>query len=183
MQSMVTSALAFLSGNFDQEEKEWLDLGALLLTLRDEFEAAGSVVDFVGPEHVKCFCRPNAVARAFTNLIENCCHFGTEVVIRASVIDDKVIVDVEDDGPGIPAHRRQDVIEPFVRLDPSRTNHSGSVGLGLSIVQEIVSAHQGTLTLLDRQPHGLVARIMLPAVGSRSQGHSPHAGQSKAGRG
>jgi signal transduction histidine kinase len=170
MQSMITSALAFLSGNFDQEEKEWLDLGALLLTLRDEFEEAGSVVQYTGPEQMECFCRPNAIERAFTNLIENGCHFGTEVVIRASVAGDRIVVDVEDDGPGIPKHRRREVIEPFVRLDPSRSNHRGSVGLGLSIVQEIVSAHKGTLTLLDREPHGLIARIELPATGPRKPG-------------
>lgn len=162
MQSMVASALAFLSGSLDQEEKEWLDLGALLLTLSDEFEEAGSSVCYVGPEQLECFCRPNAMTRAMTNLIENACHFGSEVTIKACVVGDKVIIDVEDDGPGIPSDHKQDVVEPFVRLDPARADRPGSVGLGLSIVQEVVSAHNGTLALLDRKPKGLIARITLP---------------------
>ncbi|HWK48034.1 MAG TPA: ATP-binding protein [Stellaceae bacterium] len=167
MQSMVTSALAFLSGSFDEEEKEWLDLGALLSTLCDEFEEAGAAVRYEGPEQIRFFCRPNAMARAVTNLIENGCHFGSEVTISASTIGGDIVIDVQDDGPGIPAQRRQEVIEPFVRLDPSRSDRPGSVGLGLSIVQEIVRAHDGTLTLLDRQPNGLIARITLPL----SRGH------------
>ncbi|MDQ0391648.1 ATP-binding protein [Labrys monachus] len=166
MQSMVTSALAYLSGRVDQEEPEWLDLGALLHTLRDEFEEAGFHVHYDGPERLECFCRPNAMARALTNLLENACHFGREITIRADTTVGGIIVDVEDDGPGIPDDRRRDVVEPFVRLDPSRANRPGSVGLGLSIVQEILSGHDGTLALLDRQPHGLVARITLPNRGS-----------------
>jgi signal transduction histidine kinase len=123
----------------------------------------GAVVQYEGPERLEFFCRPNAMTRMFTNLIENGCHFGTEVTIKAWIIDDCIIVDVEDDGPGIPDDRKQDVIEPFVRLDPSRSGRSGSVGLGLSIVHEIVRAHGGTLSLMDRAPNGLVARVKLPA--------------------
>jgi signal transduction histidine kinase len=165
MQAMVTSALAFLSGNIDEEEKEWLDLGALLSTLGDEFEEAGAAVSYEGPEQIRFFCRPNAITRALTNLIENGCHFGNEVTINASIHDSAIIVDVADDGPGIPAQRMQDVVEPFVRLDLSRSTRPGSVGLGLSIVNEIVQAHGGTLALFDREPQGLVARLTLP-VGS-----------------
>jgi signal transduction histidine kinase len=167
MQSIVASAVAFLSGSFDKEEMEWLDLGALLLTLCDEFEEAGCAVRYIGPEQLRCFCRPNAIARAITNLIENACSFGTEVTINASMLGDEVIVDVEDDGPGIPQDRKRQVMEPFVRLDPSRAGRPGSVGLGLSIVQEIVTAHSGTITLFDREPNGLIARVTLP-VSARS---------------
>ncbi|MGO9132431.1 MAG: sensor histidine kinase [Methylovirgula sp.] len=162
MQSMVTSALAFLSGSFDQEEGEQLDIAALLLTLCDEFEEAGYSVHYAGLDQLAFFCRPNAMARALANLIENGCHFGTEVFIKLAVASNSIIIDVLDNGPGIPEDRKQDVIEPFVRLDPSRSARPGSVGLGLSIVQEIAKAHGGTLTLLDRIPSGLIARLEFP---------------------
>lgn len=71
-------------------------------------------------------------------------------------------IDVLDDGPGIPEDRLRDVIEPFVRLDPARRDRPGSVGLGLSIVREIVHAHGGTFALVNRKPTGLIARIVLP---------------------
>jgi signal transduction histidine kinase len=162
MQSMVSSALTFLSGSFDEEERERLDLAALLLTLRDEFEEAGYAVHYEGPERLEFFCRPNAIARAVTNLVENACHFGTKTTIKLATSRQAIIINVEDDGPGIPEDRKPDVIEPFVRLDPSRSARPGSVGLGLSIVQEIVKAHHGTLKLVDRIPCGLVACMEFP---------------------
>lgn len=163
MQSMVTSALAFLSGNFEREEKEWLDLGALLSTLCDEFEEGGVAIRYDGPRQIQAYCRPNAITRAVTNLIENGSHFGKEVTVGAAVRHDgTIVIEVTDDGPGIPGQHLQDVIEPFVRLDPTRSGRAGSVGLGLSIVKEIVQAHSGSLELINRQPNGLTARLTLP---------------------
>lgn len=162
MQSMVASALAFLSGNFDEEEKEWLDLGALLSTLCDEYDETGAIISYEGPEQMLFFCRPNAINRALTNLIENAIHFGETILVTASVEAETIMIDVVDDGPGIPKDRLRDVVEPFVRLDPSRSSRPGSVGLGLSIVKEIVEAHGGTLELIDRLPTGLIARVVFP---------------------
>ncbi|HDR9834141.1 TPA: HAMP domain-containing protein [Burkholderia multivorans] len=161
MQAMVTSALAFLSSGVDREEKEWLDLGALISTVCDEYEEAGSAVRYVGPEQIRFFCRPDAMRRALTNLIENALHFGSGVAVIASVDGQSVHIDVVDDGPGIPEDRLQDVIEPFVRIDPARGDRPGSVGLGLSIVREIIHAHGGTFMLVNRKPTGLIARIVL----------------------
>ncbi|WP_159288999.1 ATP-binding protein [Methylosinus sporium] len=163
MHSMVASAVSFLSGAFHEEEKEWLDLGALLSTLCDEFEETGANIRYEGREGIPFFCRPNAIQRAVTNLIDNGLHFGSRVIVSASIERDRVIVDVADDGPGVPENRIEDVIQPFVRLDPSRSSRSGSVGLGLSIVKEIVEAHQGALELVQREPNGLVARIVFPS--------------------
>lgn len=163
MQSMVTSTLAFFSDAHSAEDEEWLDLGALLSTLCDEFEDAGAAIRYVGPRHILFRCRPNAMMRAFTNLVENGCHFGNAVTIRTSVRSHGIVIDVTDDGPGIPEQRLRDVIEPFVHVDPSRSHRPGSVGLGLSIVNEIVQAHRGTLTLMNGETKGLVARVDLPA--------------------
>lgn len=159
MQSMVSSALAYLSGSFDEETEEWVDLAALITTLCDEYEEAGATISYKGPGQIRFFCRPNAIARALTNLIENGIHFGPSVRVSASANVDDITIDVADDGPGIPKDRIQDVVEPFVRLDPSRSSRPGSVGLGLSIVKEIVEGHKGTLELIDREPSGLIARL------------------------
>ncbi|MUZ75391.1 HAMP domain-containing protein [Agrobacterium vitis] len=164
MQSMVTSALAFLSGSFDNEEREWLDLDALLITLCDEYEETGATITYRGLEQIRLFCQPNAITRALTNLIENAIHFGETVLVTASTQAAAITIDIADDGPGIPKDRVQDVVEPFVRLDRARSRRSGSVGLGLSIVKEIVEAHSGTLALIERQPSGLVARITFPIL-------------------
>lgn len=164
MQSMVTSALAYLSGSFEEEEKEWLDLGALLATIPDEYEESGATVSYEGPEQIRFFCRPNAINRALTNLVENGIQFGGNVRITAAAEGGFITIEVSDDGPGIPQDRMQEVVEPFVRLDRSRSGRPGSVGLGLSIVKEIVNSHGGVLELVDRQPSGLVARLRFPDV-------------------
>ena len=164
MQSMISSALAYLSGNFDEEAKEWVDLGALITTLCDEYEEAGASISYEGPTQIRFFCRPNAITRALTNLIENGIHFGSSVQIRASIEGGAITIDVADNGPGIPKDRIQDVVEPFVRLDPSRSSRPGSVGLGLSIVKEIVVAHGGILELIARDSTGLVARIKFAMI-------------------
>lgn len=162
MQAMVASALSYLSHGLDNEELEWLDLGALLQTLCDEYQESGADVRYQGPQPLRLFCRPNAINRAITNLVDNGIHFAKEVRITAGSDHGVVAIDVVDDGPGIPPEQLSEVIEPFVRLDPARSTKPGSVGLGLSIVKEIVESHNGTLALMPNTPHGLHVAIRLP---------------------
>ncbi|OZI37265.1 two-component sensor histidine kinase [Bordetella genomosp. 10] len=162
MQTMVDSALSFLSSGLDKEAREWLDVGALLSTLCDEYEEGGARIRYDGQADVRLYCRPNAMQRACANLIENALAYGDSAVVDAVREQGEVVITVSDDGPGIPAQRLQDVTEPFVRLDPARAQRPGSVGLGLSIVAEIVRAHGGTLSLENRRPSGLCARIRMP---------------------
>ncbi|WP_321886943.1 ATP-binding protein [Paraburkholderia bannensis] len=161
MQTMVSSALAFLRTGNDDESKEWLDLSALIATICDEYEEAGAVIRYEGPRQIRCFCRPDGMQRVLANLIDNALRFGETVVVVASVRAETILIDVSDDGPGIPETRLRDVLEPFVRLDPSRGGQPGSVGLGLAIVRDIVRAHGGELTLINRRPVGLTARVVL----------------------
>ncbi|ALM85846.1 ATP-binding protein [Bordetella sp. N] len=168
MQTMVDSALSFLSSGLDNETGEWLDVGALLSTLCDEYEETGARIRYDGRADIRVYCRPNAMQRACANLIENALAYGDNVVVDAVVENDEVLITVSDDGPGIPAQRLEEVTEPFVRLDPARAQRPGSVGLGLSIVAEIVRAHGGRLTLENRRPAGLCARIRLPLDAPRS---------------
>ncbi len=159
MQTMVNSALAFLSGDSVTEEKEWLDLGALLSTLCDEYEDSGARIHYDGPDQIPFLCRPAAIQRVMTNLIENAICFGGFVAVIASVRGAHIMIDVSDDGPGVPDEKLTDVMEPFFRLDSARAGRPGSVGLGLSIVNDIVRAHGGTFRLFNRKPSGLTARI------------------------
>ena len=89
--------------------------------------------------------------------------FGAEATIRLRVSADQLTIDVEDDGPVISDAQKQNVLEPFVRGDDARNmDEAAGFGLGLSIANAIVLAHGGTLSLHDRQPHGLVVRMQLP---------------------
>ncbi|MBU9172110.1 ATP-binding protein [Burkholderia gladioli] len=165
MHAMVVSALAFLGSRTTRENKEWLDLGALISTLCDEYAESGAAIECCGPEQVRLFCRPDSMHRMLTNLIDNALEFGERVVVSTAVEAGTVRIEVIDDGPGIPEARLADVVKPFVRLDASRGGAPGSVGLGLSIVYEIVQAHGGRFTLQNRQPSGLVARVEFDYAG------------------
>lgn len=159
MQTMVTAVLGFLSHGFDQEKKEWLDLNALLTTLCDEYEEAGASIRLAQTGTIRLYCQPSAIQRALSNLIENAIHYGSDVVVQAMQNQGVVTIDVLDDGPGIAPERIAEATEPFVRLDTSRGDRPGSVGLGLSIVKEIVQMHNGRLTLSNRVPTGLIVRM------------------------
>ena len=71
-------------------------------------------------------------------------------------------IDIDDEGPGIPEAELSRVLEPFYRIEESRSRETGGVGLGLAITQSIVQAHGGTLTLSNRPTGGLRASIALP---------------------
>ena len=71
-------------------------------------------------------------------------------------------VTIDDDGPGVPAARREDVFRPFVRIDTARTSGSGGVGLGLTIARDAVRSHGGEVVLEDSPLGGLRARVTLP---------------------
>jgi len=76
----------------------------------------------------------------------------------------EIVVDIADDGPGIPEAERANVFKPFVRLEGSRNRKTGGNGLGLSIVKSIVEAHQGRIELSNRPDGGLLVRVTLPRM-------------------
>jgi signal transduction histidine kinase len=101
--------------------------------------------------------------RAVTNLVENAVCYGAGGLVRLTAAPNLVVIAVEDEGPGIPDGRKGAMMEPFVRGDAARSMDGRSgFGLGLSIARSVAAAHGGSLTLLDREPKGLIARIELP---------------------
>ena len=103
------------------------------------------------------------LSQLIRNLVENAATAAhTTVRLGTTERDGVAVLTVEDDGDGIPAEDRERVFERFVRLDTSRARASGGSGLGLSIVQEIVKAHHGTVTLAPAASQGTVATVTLP---------------------
>ena len=85
---------------------------------------------------------------------------GEPVELETKQENDKVVVEVRDRGPGIPASEVDRLKRPFTRLDDSRAG-AGGAGLGLAIVERVARAHGGALELLPRQGGGLIARLTL----------------------
>jgi len=163
MHSMLSSVLSFLRNGRKLEPMTLVDVATILELVADQFTDMGYTVSYVGPGHAMATVRPDDLLRSVTNLVENAVKFGTTTMIRLSVLPDDMTIDVEDDGPGISDADKPHVLEPFVRGDHARNmDEATGFGLGLSIAQAIVAAHGGALSLHDRDPHGLIARIRLP---------------------
>jgi signal transduction histidine kinase len=163
MQRMINGALSFLDNRRITEATEDVDLGSLVESICIGFADSGKDVVYTGTYGLNCSCQPTAITRAVNNLIENGCRYGTHVVADVRRQDQHVIIDIRDDGPGIPAKMREIVMQPFARLDPARAS-DGGLGLGLSIVRDVVRRHGAELILMDAEPKGLLVRIRLPLM-------------------
>ena len=109
--------------------------------------------------------RPLAIRRAVDNLVNNARRYGGSVLVTLERSQSNVLVHVEDDGPGIPAHKREDAVKPFTRLDQARGQNLGSgVGLGLPIVADIANAHGGQLLLAESERLGGLKATMTLAL-------------------
>ena len=131
------------------------DVMALIRQVVEDAQRAGQAA-YLGPmEGIDLLdapvpLRPMALRRALENLIGNALRYGTRAEVGLAVMDRTLRISVEDDGPGIPAERRDEAQRPFTRLDPARNQDKGSgVGLGLAIVADIARLHGGVLRLHD----------------------------------
>lgn len=166
MEALVKGALTYLSEGQDGGNRSVIDVSSLLQTVADQFVDLGHQdVAYSGPDSLTARVEPHELQRAVTNLVENALRYGKDplITIERSAAGD-LEIRVEDSGPGIPAHRREAMMEPFARGDEARNmNDFEGFGLGLSIARVIAEAHGGRLELRDNAPQGLAAVIVLPA--------------------
>jgi signal transduction histidine kinase len=119
-------------------------------------------VAFSGEHGVHHTCRPEALARAVRNLIDNAVKYGGGARVELRPAPSFVDIVVADTGPGIPEDKLQLATEPFERLSAARESDQGGFGLGLAIARAIAEGHEGQLMLAKNEPHGLLATIRLP---------------------
>ena len=105
--------------------------------------------------------RPRSAA-ASRNLVSNAARFAKEISITGHRDHRWLTVNVDDDGPGIPAEMREEVFRPFLRLDDARNQDEGGTGLGLAIARDIARSHGGDIALGDSPMGGLRATVRVP---------------------
>ena len=167
MAAMTEATLRFARDDADQEAATEIDLAACLRDLVETQSDLGHTVSYSGLDQLAFVCRSTALKRSLRNLVENAVRYGEQARLHLSATPDDVVILVEDDGPGIEEDKIADVFEPFVRLEESRSQETGGVGLGLAIARSIVRAHGGELSLENRMAEtgdrvGLTARVVLP---------------------
>lgn len=162
MEEMISAALTFVRDASRPGERTPLELSSLLESLCDEMAETGAATEVASGEKVVLEGDPMALRRLFSNLLENAVKFGGRARARVFREASNAIVEIEDDGPGIPPQDREKVFEPFYRREPSRSRQTGGIGLGLAVVRSIARGHGGDVDLVNRSGGGLTARVQLP---------------------
>ena len=158
MEKMLNNYLQFAKTQSLEETLE-IDLFEMFNEIKNNF---GSDILIKNKEKIKLKGRPIALKRSFENIIQNGLTYGQKVYIDIQKSLNRVIVIIEDDGPGIPEDQFKNVFKPFFRLDKSRSLNQSGVGLGLAIVEDIINSHGGSIQLSKGKFNGLLVKISLP---------------------
>ncbi|WP_420996128.1 ATP-binding protein [Cupriavidus sp. 30B13] len=162
MNGLIDATLYYLrerDGNAAPRQR--VDVHALLQAVVDDANEIGQDVTLAGAA-APLLAYPAELRRAVVNLVENAHRYGGSARIELADSPERVLIDVCDNGPGIPPEDMARVLEPFYRLETSRSRTTGGVGMGLSIASDIVARHGGELNLANRPEGGLRVRITLP---------------------
>ena len=164
MKEMIESYLAFAKGEGEEKVKNesiYLLFKEIVTKTNNQKKVQ---INLKISKNIKFFIKPLAVKRALSNVLSNAIfHANKKIVITAKKIQNKgTLIIFEDDGPGIPESKRDEVIKAFYRIDESRLSNFGNTGLGLTITKNIVSGHGGSLELSDSSIGGLQVKIYLP---------------------
>ncbi|HUN47549.1 MAG TPA: ATP-binding protein [Stellaceae bacterium] len=162
MEAMVASTLAFAKNDVQSEPREAIDLAALLQSLSEDMTDCGQAVSYDGPAHATVQARPVALRRSLMNLLNNAVNYGRAARVRLAEAAGGAVVEIDDDGPGIPPEEQEEVFSPYYRLERSRNRETGGTGLGLSIARGIIRAEGGNIELANRPEGGLRVRVTLP---------------------
>jgi two-component system, OmpR family, osmolarity sensor histidine kinase EnvZ len=159
MEKMLNDYLQFAK-NQAQENTSKIDLKAIFNSIKDQLNNEKLIISEM--DEIKLEGRPMALKRSFENIIQNGLTYGNKVIISIKKGTNRVIIEIEDDGPGIPEDQYKNVFKPFFRLDKSRSLNQSGVGLGLAIVEDIINSHGGSIQLGKSRLKGLQVKIFLP---------------------
>jgi two-component system OmpR family sensor kinase len=162
MKLMISAALDFIRERSLAGARERFDFRALVESVTDDHRDVGHEVTVESGAPISLVADPVALRRMVVNLIDNAIKYGVRARVRLHVAGDHCVLEVDDDGAGIPPTLQERVFEPFFRAETSRNRDTGGIGLGLATVRAIVLDHGGTVALLNREGGGLRVSVTLP---------------------
>ena len=160
MEKMLNEYLEF-SRHQKNEETEIVNLDDLVKDLVKKYDK--KEIDLSIEEDLQINIRPNSIKRCISNLLDNGLSYGKKIKISAQKTVSNISLFVDDDGPGIPENEYQNVMKPFYRIDKSRGQNKSGVGLGLSIANDIIRSHGGSISLMKAPLGGLRVKISFPS--------------------
>ena len=161
MEQLTEQALSLARAGASEEDRVSVDLAEIARTLCGELQDMGVNVAAEAEMAVFAECRPSEIARAARNLAENAAKYGGGGVMRVYRDEAHAIIEVRDQGIGVPEEQIEALSAPFFRADTAR-NAANGAGLGLAIAQAIAEAHGGKLVLANLAPRGFSAMLVLP---------------------
>jgi len=161
MKAMLEDYVAFAKGDAGEEIVR-TDIAEVLSEVQSQTHGRNEVSVDMKERPLVVPLRRHAFKRAVANLVNNAARFADHVAVSAGKENGSLVVEVEDDGPGIPEAEREQVFRPFYRVDDARNQDAGSTGLGLAIARDIARIHGGDITLGQSRLGGLKAVLTVP---------------------
>ena len=159
MERMLNEYLEFASKQ-KSEETELTNINSVIKDIVKKYES-NRISLFLG-DNSEINIRPNSIKRCLINLIDNALAYGKKAEIFTKKTMNAIVIFIDDDGLGIPESEYKNVLKPFYRIDKSRSQNKSGVGLGLSIANDIISAHGGNISLEKSPLNGLRVKVSLP---------------------
>lgn len=159
MEAMLQSLQQFLRAQHLAAELEAVDLDALLRTVIAPCADKVRLATIKGAQ-AETYREP--LMLALRALIENACHFGKKVDVRIRRAAENWMIEIEDDGPGIPPKHLEDVLAPFFRLDAARGRTTKGFGLGIPTAHRLLTRFGGGLSFSNAPEGGLIVHVRIP---------------------
>jgi signal transduction histidine kinase len=167
MEQMVSQVLDAMRQERTQEALVRLDLLALVQAAVDDLHETGAAVQCGSDLPAEVMAEPQALRRVLDNLLGNALQHGRSASVSLQSGQGWVSVFIDDEGPGIVPEQLELVFKPFHRVDASRQQTTGGVGLGLYIARQLTQRQGGHLHLMNRPAGGLRAVLRLPDLDGR----------------
>ena len=165
MNQLITDTLDLARG-LGPHDADTIDLNEFIDGIVSGQRYSGTEIQWTPGSCCSCLVDTLALQRILTNLIDNARRYSGDapVEVRCYCNDHEAVMQVLDRGPGIPAGEREQMFQPFHRLEASRSRRTGGSGLGLAIARQLCEAHSWSIQLLQREGGGTEARLVVPLI-------------------